>query len=169
MLNDEQRTLVEKNLGLVGYVLNKYIKINSQRWEYDFEDLYQVGYEGLCIASAAYDPERGVSYWHYAEIVTRNHLYKYCQLANNEAAITAGGLSENLVCYDDELLIDQIILASLDLNQYTGTTRKGVEALKLKFLGFKGTEIGQLYHAPANHVSAWISRAVKVFQKESTM
>ena len=57
-LTDEQRALVEDNMKLVPYMLNKcdipYWKLRAEE-----DDLMQVGYLALCLAAAAYDSSQG--------------------------------------------------------------------------------------------------------------
>ena len=44
-------------------------------------------------------------------------------------------------------------------SNYNGITKKGIEAIALKYQGYSNAEIANLYHVKANHISAWISRA----------
>ena len=57
-LTDDQRALVEDNMKLVPYMLNKceipYWKLRAEE-----DDLMQVGYLALCMAAAAYDSSQG--------------------------------------------------------------------------------------------------------------
>lgn len=166
MLSEQKRELVMKHMGLVGYVLKKYVKINVQRWEYDYEDLYQVGYEGLCIAADEYKADRGASYWHYAERVVRNKLFDYCNAVNRVPAMEqlteAWGESD----YREQELVEKIILLSLPIDSYQGVTQKGLKALYLRYAGYSIKEIAQYYQVPVNHISAWISMARKALRQE---
>jgi len=47
------------------------------------------------------------------------------------------------------------------------TTRKGFEALELKFEGYSGAQIAKMFDAPSNSVRMWMSRAKKELFKES--
>lgn len=170
MLNDKQRELVVEYRGLVSYVLRKYITIHSSRWEYALEDLYQVGYEGLCIAAENYEPDKGVSYWHFAEIVVRNHLYQYCRSINRslesvclEAATEIQGEDGSM----DAVIVSSIV-SSLDLHKkrYNKTVHRGIEAMWLRSIGYSAQEIKQYYQVPENHIRAWIAKARKVLQQE---
>lgn len=167
MLNSEQKQLVVENMGLVSYVIKKYIAINDQRWEYDLEDLHQVGYEGLCIAAMAYQSDKGATYWHFAEIVVRNHLYNYCRQINRQQIDIKLEAAEQVSDEGDmEALILQMVLSSLDMSEYNMAVYKGIEALKLKNMGYSGKEIRAYYQVPANHVSAWIAKARKILRQE---
>ena len=41
----------------------------------------------------------------------------------------------------------------------TGTTAKGIRAIRMRIDGYSSKEIGELLGAPANHVTAWVSKA----------
>lgn len=168
MLSSEQEQLVIDYMGLVSYVIKKYIVINHQKWEYDLEDLHQVGYEGLCKAALAYQSDKGTTYWHFAEKVVRNHLYSYCRRINGRQYIDMQ-LEDIELGSDDgnmETLIMKIVLSSLDMDQYNTAVYKGIEALQLKYMGYSGKEIRAYFQVPANHVSAWVAKARKVLQQE---
>ena len=53
-LNDEQKKLVENNLGLVYYIINKHYRMNILD-----EDLQQEGMYALCYAAYKFNPEKG--------------------------------------------------------------------------------------------------------------
>lgn len=171
MLNDVQRELVVEYKGLVGYVLKKYITVNTIHWEYALEDLYQVGYEGLCIAAETYAPDRGVSYWHFAEIVVRNHLYQYCSQMNRSPKNMSLEDAAAEVMADDgdmDVVLLQSILSSLDIKskRYNKTVYKGIEAIWLRSVVYSGKEIKQYNQVPDNHFRAWIAKARKMLRQE---
>lgn len=43
----------------------------------------------------------------------------------------------------------------------TGTVGKGIQAIRLLAQGYTNREIGERFHAPANHVTAWVAKARK--------
>ena len=51
--------------------------------------------------------------------------------------------------------------------KHRGIARLGIEALALKANGASISEISRLYGTPANHIGAWISRAVSILRKDS--
>ena len=53
-----------------------------------------------------------------------------------------------------------LLLAAAE-SQYSGVTRKGVHALALQVSGIPLTAVSVRMSVPPNHVSAWISRAVR--------
>lgn len=61
-LNREQQTIVEANMPLVGFTINKYLKSVDM----DYDDMTSVGYIGLCKAVAKYRPESGYKFSTYA-------------------------------------------------------------------------------------------------------
>jgi len=50
-LNDEQRILVEENMGLVGKVIKDCLQNPSAQGCYTYDDLFQIGCIGLCKAA----------------------------------------------------------------------------------------------------------------------
>ena len=63
--------------------------------------------------------------------------------------------------------LDTIKLLQSLKEQYTGTVKKGIEALEWKTKGYSGTEIADMYGVKPNLVGAWISRAVRKLEKNS--
>ena len=61
-LNKEQQAMVEANMPLVGFVINKYLKSVNM----DYEDMTSVGYIALCKAVEKYRPESGYQFSTYA-------------------------------------------------------------------------------------------------------
>lgn len=71
-LNDEQRDLVERNMGLAVSIARRY----SNRGE-PFDDLRQVAWYGLVRAALNFDPERGVPFYGYASKVIFGEIKRY--------------------------------------------------------------------------------------------
>lgn len=82
-LSDQQRQLVEQNLGLVKYsIIHKYgISLLAD------EDLLQCGYLGLCQAASQFDPNRGVSFATFAYSCICNAVYIY--LSHTQESLAA--------------------------------------------------------------------------------
>ena len=73
-LNDEQRILVEENMGLVGKVIKDCLQNPSALGCYTYDDLFQIGCIGLCKAAQTDRPGRG-AFSTYAYILIRNEIY----------------------------------------------------------------------------------------------
>ena len=140
----------------------------------EFEDLYQIGCIALCKAAAHYRPDRGATFKTYACRVIRNMLQDHREHAS---------YIQSRLCYLDSLLSSDEGESYLDIihdsqepdaylsekellellnrakSNYNGITKKGIEAIALKYQGYSNVEIANLYHVKANHISAWISRA----------
>ena len=72
VLTEENKRTVEENLGLVPYIVNKYF-VSKMNKDYDFDDLVDVGYYGLCKASILYNPDSGIAFSTYAsQAIIRN-------------------------------------------------------------------------------------------------
>lgn len=70
-MTDEQRKLVEENIGLVGFAITKYV-----RSALGDDDVYQVGCLGLIEAAKRYDSSRG-TFSAFAVMWITGHIYKY--------------------------------------------------------------------------------------------
>ena len=50
--------------------------------------------------------------------------------------------------------------------RYSGSTRKGIEAIELRLQGYTGKDIAQKYCVNTNYITACISRAQKYLKKD---
>ena len=168
-LTAAQRQLVEENLAIVEHVLRFDIHANPCVAGLGYEDLYQEGCVWLCNAALTFDPARG-SFASYARRVVQNGLVSYCRslmgkqsrmvsLGEMESATLAALEVQYSVHCDTECETPLLLVAAE--SQYSGVTRKGVHALALQVSGMPLTAVAVRMSVPPNHVSAWISRAVR--------
>lgn len=170
-LTTEQQSLVVENQQLVDIVIHNYIKINKEDPGYSREDLFQAGCLGLCIAAQKYDCTRG-EFGPFAMYLIRQQILIYLQGINRHQVVHLMEDDENNggpdkfddQCADSDLqqtLENQEVITLLrELEQdYSGVTLKGIQALELMLIGYKGADIADLYHVKPNHISAWVSRA----------
>lgn len=167
-LTPAQRQLVEANMGLVHKVLTD--RIQPRAWEqsvYSDEDYRQIGYIGLCKAAANYKPGGKAQFSTVAYIYIRNEIYmaiEYATVRRREITVEEVFPSDECRAFDvsENIGLDRIVGdAEKSAN---GVLRKGIIALKLRAQGYSAKEIGERMRAPANHVTAWISRARKHLQ-----
>ena len=175
-LNDTERQLVETHLHVVKQVIHSMIVVNEQVYGFEYDDLYQEGCIWLCKAAIHYRPEKNVQFSTFAKKVVANGLKTYCRLMcskqkrllplpnySDHAEITLAidqfptGMDWDQ--FDAEL--DVFLLLQRLKEQYSGTTRWGVEAIEWKLKGYTGVQIAAMYGVKPNHVGAWISRAVR--------
>lgn len=71
---DERNKLIEDNLNLVHYVIHKFIKLNPP---FEYEDLFQVGSEGLIDAADKFNNSGNFST--FAVRVIKTKLLSYCR------------------------------------------------------------------------------------------
>lgn len=74
-LTDEQRTMVEENIGLVHQAVRDLFK-----GVYEYEDLIQVGCVGLCLAAICYRPEIGSNFSTFASTCIRKQILRHNQI-----------------------------------------------------------------------------------------
>ena len=168
-LTSAQQRLVEENLTIVERVLLFDVRADSCIAGLSYEDLYQEGCVWLCNAALTFNPARG-SFASYARRVVQNGLVSYCRnvlsqcrhtvsLDDLEPAVLATLEAQNAV--SSHTKCETPLLLVIAESQYSGVTRKGIHALALQVSGMPLTAVAVRMSAPPNHVSAWISRAVR--------
>ena len=72
-LTEEQRKIVEANIGLVPYTVNKY----CSAWNMEYDDKISVGSVGLCRAACFFNPDKEKKFSTYAAKCIVNEIWKY--------------------------------------------------------------------------------------------
>lgn len=74
-MTEEQQRLVEENKGLV-------YKIVEQTYKgiYEFDDMIQVGFVGLCLSAIGFQPEKGVAFSTYAVPCIKKKIWQHHQI-----------------------------------------------------------------------------------------
>ncbi len=170
-LTDAERARVEENMGLVGRVIKDCVHQYSHG-VYDYDDLEQIGYMGLCKAVLSDKPGRG-AFSTYAYIIIRNELYsaleystrRGAELATDPAELpcreSGGSLEQQMACGE---LLSRLEKAEASAS---GVTAKGFQAIRLLARGYTSREIGERFGAQANHVTAWVAKARKQLAAET--
>lgn len=164
-LTEEQRVKVEENMGLVGKVIKDCVHTLDKGCIYTYDDLFQIGCIGLCKAAQTDQSRHTSAFSTYAYCLIRNEIYTQLEYATRRrreqatdpAELPCGVIDENLeereACQELMGLLDQAEATA------TGTTAKGIRAIRMRIDGYSNKEIGVLLSAPANHVTAWVSKA----------
>lgn len=171
IMTEAQKALVVQNM----HIADKYIYFNYTANPaiagFSQEDLRQTGYLALCKAALHYNG--CVKFETFAQKVLRSSLADYCARTLPSAAELS---LDAQIGVDDEdcsrysFVADSYAekafteIESRDLldrckQNYSGITRRGIEAMELRMQGFTGPEIAQMYGCKPNEVTAWISRA----------
>lgn len=74
-LTEKQQKLVEDNAGLVYQAV-----ADLYKGLYEYEDLVQIGFEGLCLAAIGYNPETGNNFSTYASASIRKQIWRHHQI-----------------------------------------------------------------------------------------
>lgn len=166
-LTVEQSRKVEENMGLVGQVLKDCVH-QTDGGIYHWDDLFQIGCEGLCKAVQTDRPGKG-AFSTYAYILIRNEIYTALEYATRRGRELATA-PEALPCADvgledesEQSVLCAELLALLDRAERstTGVTAKGIQAIRLLAQGYSNREIGEQFGVPANHITAWVAKARK--------
>ena len=166
-LTEEQRVKVEDNMGLVGRVIGDCVHTLDKGCIYDYDDLFQIGCIGLCKAAQTDQPGHGGAFSTYAYCLIRNEIYTQLEYATRRGREQATDPKELPCAALDEGLEAREscreLIALLDQAEATATviTAKGIQAIRMRIDGYSSKEIGDLLGVPANHVTAWVSKARK--------
>jgi len=167
-MTDAYQELVENNMGLVADVIKRCIENPNRISGYTYQDLYQIGCVGLCKAAGSYVPGKS-RFSTFASVVIRNEIFmalEHATIGNKRVSFVDMSEMNNLgstnIPESTFELFDAVAAAG---QSATGITAKGVRAIQLMADGYSCKEIGEMMNAPANHVTAWISRARKYLAK----
>lgn len=166
-LTEEQRVKVEENMGLVGKVIQDCVHTLDKGCIYDYDDLFQIGCIGLCKAAQTDRPGYKGAFSTYAYLLIRNEIYTQLEYATRRGRELATDPAE-LPCHEEAHDLEQAescaaLMGMLDHAESaaSGVTRKGIQAIRLLANGYSNREIGEQFGVPANHVTAWVSKARK--------
>lgn len=172
-LTEEQRIKVEENMNLVGKVIRDSVHTLSPGCVYDYDDLFQIGCIGLCKAARTDKAEHPSAFSTYAYCLIRNEIYTHLEYATRRGREVATA-PEDLPCVqleDDSLEQRENCIALMNLleraeESATGVTAKGFQAIRLLADGYSNREIGERFGVPANHVTAWVSKARNILNRQ---
>lgn len=105
-LTDEQRQLVEENMRLVSFAVNK-MRFSITRASLSFDDARQAGYEGLCKAATRWDADRS-KLSTYAMLYIRGQILKACAESNLMGA-GRGVISRHPELWDAAVSLDALL------------------------------------------------------------
>ena len=156
-LNDEQRILVEENMGLVGKVIKDCLQNPSAQGCYTYDDLFQIGCIGLCKAAQTDRPGRG-AFSTYAYILIRNEIYNELERGTRYAREVSSCYLEleddpRQEDYEQQLRCREL-MSLLDRAEATATgiTAKGIRALHdVRWVFLQGDQCPLRYHPQQHH------------------
>ena len=167
-LTDEQRIKVEENMGLVGRVIQDCVHTLDKGCIYDYDDLFQIGCEGLIKAARTDRPGHVCAFSTYANRLIRNEIYTQLEYATRRGREVATSPEDIPYATSEEDDLEQMescsaLLSLLDRAERTagGVTAKGIQAIRLLADGYSNREIGERFGVPANHITAWVAKARK--------
>ena len=161
-MTNEQRKLVEDNMGLVGKVIKDKVHGIGQPGGYSYDDLFQIGCIGLCKAAMT---DKGGCFSTYAYRLIWNEicdeLIRSTRLTQRQLSVDAPEVMEISAMTDYDPFENCHLRHSLEQakNKAQGTTAKGIRCLELTLAGYSSQEIGSIMDAEAATVRVWITRA----------
>lgn len=177
-LNEEQKRMVEENLKIIDCVIWKCIFFNNRVCGMEYDDIYQVGAVGMCKAALHYRPCSNAVFSTYAFRVIRNTIFDYLRSLNAKQEAFQKFISETDdyidQLQDEEALTNELyekeVMQALreTKGRYSGTARKGIEAIEMKMQGYSGKDIAAMYSVKTNYITACIFRAQKYLKKDNS-
>ena len=165
LLNNEQRRLVEENMGLVHTVIKRHVSNVTQIGIFSYQDIFQIGCVGLSKAALKYKPGKA-AFSTYACTAIRNEIYNaldYAAVRRSHEVITGdASIGMDTQAPDDFTAAISALDTILDAAKAgaSGVVAKGIDAIRLLADGYTSREIGeQMGGASANNVTAWVSKA----------
>lgn len=163
-MTNEQRKIVEDNMGLVGKVIQDKVHGIGQSEVYSYDDLFQIGCIGLCKAAMT---DKGGCFSTYAYRLIWNEicdeLIRSTRLTQRQLSVNAPEVMEISAMTDYDPFENCHLRHTLELakSKAQGTTAKGIRCLELTLAGYNSQEIGAMVDAEAATVRVWITRAKK--------
>lgn len=160
MQRSERDKLIEDNIKLVYFVLNKYYPT----YIHD-EDIIQIGMIGLCKAADKYDGDKG-TFSTYAVIVIQNEIRREFRNRQKEDKLNAVSLDLPVLNDDGKeitTLLDTIMgqedVGFVDIEGYYKTL-KPIEKTYFDLLreGYKPKEVAEILGCSKHNVSRYIRR-----------
>ena len=163
-MTQEQRKIVEDNMGLVGKVIKDKVRQLGQPGTPSYDDLFQTGCMGLIKAAMT---DKGGTFSTYAYRLIWNEicdeLIRNTRLVLNEqSADTIEILTKSSEQFPDPLETHVLrhILRQAKA-QARGGAARGIECLELTAQGYSSKEISELIGADPGTVRMWMTRARK--------
>ena len=163
-MTQEQRKIVEDNMGLVGKVIKDKVRQLGQPGTPSYDDLFQTGCMGLIKAAMT---DKGGTFSTYAYRLIWNEicdeLIRNTRLVLNEqSADTIEILTKSSEQFTDPLENHDLrhILRQAK-EQARGGAARGIECLELTAQGYSSKEISELIGADPGTVRMWMTRARK--------
>ena len=176
-MTQEERTLAQDNMGLVGAVIRDHVQDVHKVGVFSPEDIYQIGCIGLCKAAMKNRTESDAKFSTYAYICIRNEIFSALEYATvrrrREVLIDVFDDAQEAAAYADsftEASDHEDLVRALDSlkKASSGITAKGIEAMQLYAKGYNYREIGEMIeYCSYRFDSSTLERPVgPVFQKE---
>lgn len=182
MLTDYEKQLVETHMYIISSVIVSSIGVNESIQGLGYDDLYQTGCVALCNAAKNYKDDRKASFATFARVVVRNALISHCRSVNrmqNPLLYLDAPITDDSNTTFADTMEDTDFTGFSDVEVYymlseaekhlSGISKKGIQALKLKYMGLTGNEIAKVYGVNPNHVAAWITRAVYKLKADASI
>ena len=163
-MTQEQRKIVEDNMGLVGKVIKDKVRQLGQPGTPSYDDLFQTGCMGLIKAAMT---DKGGTFSTYAyrliwneicdELIRNTRLVLNEQSADTIEILTKSSeqLPDSLETHDLRHILRQA------KEQARGGAARGIECLELTAKGYSSKEISELIGADPGTVRMWMTRARK--------
>jgi len=173
--------LVEDNLKLISYIINRYFYGKSKQKD-EWEDMFSCGTIGLVKAAKTYDPEKG-KFCTWAAMCIKNSIRMYFrQEKKNKSYVDKNGelvkikvnsldaiVNEETTTLGDIILLEpeyEINFAKEALNDYyKNNETKQCKILKLHLSGLMQREIANMFNIKQSDISRCLNKARREYKK----
>ncbi len=168
-LTENQRKMIENNLGLVGKVIKDKVHGLTQASIYTYDDLFQIGCIGLCKAAAT---DKGGTFSTYAYRLIWNEicdaLIRATRISGREEVMDPQSATAPLFTghrdpYSDMDL--RLVLEQVE-GQADSTVASGIYALRLSLVGYNSQEIGRMLSAQPSAVRMRMTKARRYLREQ---
>lgn len=187
-MNEEQKKLVESYISFPHWIMNKNFR-GIPLYSPFYEEMIQEGYLSLCTAAEKFDPSITESFSSYAYKCCWGKMNVYYNKFNigtyserkdnkyikkevvsldyvifdehNDKKYLSDIISYDHDNFEESQLIEDLLKAFNEANE-----DYGVDILKLKLLGYKQIEIGNILGMNQSYVSRIIAKAYKIYKTQ---
>ncbi|RKD22433.1 RNA polymerase sigma factor, sigma-70 family [Caminicella sporogenes DSM 14501] len=165
--------IAEKYEPLIGKLITPFIK--QYEYQYEYDELFQIGLIGLWNAYKSYKPERDIGFGYYAKFVVRNEILKFVKRSQKKLVV----LSYNSLIYsnrenreiefldlfDSSFDLDKKIINILKIerikNKIKNMPERKQKIIKLYFSGYTQRQIANEVGIAQSKVSRHIKKILK--------
>ncbi|WIF95040.1 sigma-70 family RNA polymerase sigma factor [Caminicella sporogenes] len=168
--------VLKKYEPLIGKLITPFIK----QYQYEYDELFQIGLIGLWNAYKSYKPEKNIGFGYYAKVVVKNEMLKFVKrsqiklvvLSYNSLAYSSHRDNKDvefLDLFDSNFDLDEKIINILELkrikNKIKNMSERKQKIIELYLKGYTQRQIANKIGIAQSKVCLHIRRILKELRK----